>query len=372
MPYVETASYVGSVQWTAVTSWAASTAYTVGQLRKQLAAPAAGSERVFVCRVAGTSGGTEPTWVTTRGATTADNTASWAEVTGRPALNADVTNTPPWAASQGAVVVGHIIKNIAATHYFMVTTAGTGGTGAEPTWNTTTGATTADASATYTCLGAVGSFTTKFGAPAARLGLQLTTSGLWAPNGNMNVYVADDHAEASTAANSWTTPTAPGINVFCVDRTAALPPNAAALRTTASITASSTGDVRIGTAVGHSIYIYGLKLIHTGSGAAGILLGSTSGSRVLLEQCTFNPTAAATASRINIAPGGASTGCYLELRNCTFDLGLNSHTIANNYGTVRMEGCVFTGVRSEEHTSELQSLRHLVCRLLLEKKKIRK
>src|SRR5205814_5412669 len=30
------------------------------------------------------------------------------------------------------------------------------------------------------------------------------------------------------------------------------------------------------------------------------------------------------------------------------------------------------GLRSEEHTSELQSLRHLVCRLLLEKKKKRK
>src|SRR5437899_11728384 len=30
-----------------------------------------------------------------------------------------------------------------------------------------------------------------------------------------------------------------------------------------------------------------------------------------------------------------------------------------------------TGERSEEHTSELQSLRHLVCRLLLEKKKRR-
>src|SRR5205814_9550317 len=28
------------------------------------------------------------------------------------------------------------------------------------------------------------------------------------------------------------------------------------------------------------------------------------------------------------------------------------------------------GQRSEEHTSELQSLRHLVCRLLLEKKKV--
>src|SRR5262245_63805742 len=33
-------------------------------------------------------------------------------------------------------------------------------------------------------------------------------------------------------------------------------------------------------------------------------------------------------------------------------------------------GC--RAVRSEEHTSELQSLRHLVCRLLLEKKKKKK
>src|SRR5258705_5473653 len=36
-----------------------------------------------------------------------------------------------------------------------------------------------------------------------------------------------------------------------------------------------------------------------------------------------------------------------------------------------MIGCTrdWTKTRSEEHTSELQSLRHLVCRLLLEKKK---
>src|SRR5262245_65308961 len=32
-------------------------------------------------------------------------------------------------------------------------------------------------------------------------------------------------------------------------------------------------------------------------------------------------------------------------------------------------GCLSPAKRSEEHTSELQSLRHLVCRLLLEKKK---
>src|SRR5438045_9698644 len=34
-----------------------------------------------------------------------------------------------------------------------------------------------------------------------------------------------------------------------------------------------------------------------------------------------------------------------------------------------VEGPSVVGGRSEEHTSELQSLRHLVCRLLLEKKK---
>src|SRR5262245_63752998 len=41
-------------------------------------------------------------------------------------------------------------------------------------------------------------------------------------------------------------------------------------------------------------------------------------------------------------------------------------------GVSKCRGCRrFRTLRSEEHTSELQSLRHLVCRLLLEKKKTR-
>src|SRR5262245_19186507 len=46
-------------------------------------------------------------------------------------------------------------------------------------------------------------------------------------------------------------------------------------------------------------------------------------------------------------------------------------TILNLYGTpehLKLRESIRRG-RSEEHTSELQSLRHLVCRLLLEKKK---
>src|SRR2546425_9086970 len=39
------------------------------------------------------------------------------------------------------------------------------------------------------------------------------------------------------------------------------------------------------------------------------------------------------------------------------------------YGRRIAHGALLVGYRSEEHTSELQSLAYLVCRLLLEKKK---
>src|SRR5437899_7354123 len=42
--------------------------------------------------------------------------------------------------------------------------------------------------------------------------------------------------------------------------------------------------------------------------------------------------------------------------------------LQNRQQSLRAQGAVGAD-RSEEHTSELQSLRHLVCRLLLEKKK---
>src|SRR5205814_10178442 len=41
-------------------------------------------------------------------------------------------------------------------------------------------------------------------------------------------------------------------------------------------------------------------------------------------------------------------------------------------GAFETQDAMDAGTRSEEHTSELQSLRHLVCRLLLEKKKKKK
>src|SRR5205814_9185332 len=55
------------------------------------------------------------------------------------------------------------------------------------------------------------------------------------------------------------------------------------------------------------------------------------------------------------------------VRQGKFDI-VHSH-LAGMSGAVSF-AAFLGGSRSEEHTSELQSLRHLVCRLLLEKKKL--
>lgn len=91
--------YCASDKWTAVTAWATATAYNIGDIRRQNAAPAVGSERVFRCTTAGTSGGAEPTWVLTKGATTADGVGSlvWTEITGSSTYNATNTFAAPHA-----------------------------------------------------------------------------------------------------------------------------------------------------------------------------------------------------------------------------------------------------------------------------------
>src|SRR3712207_9528882 len=64
-----------------------------------------------------------------------------------------------------------------------------------------------------------------------------------------------------------------------------------------------------------------------------------------------------------LAPGGAAAGAELRGRVPAGDGGEGAQP---RHGLVRGDR---QGVRSEEHTSELQSRQYLVCRLLLEKKK---
>src|SRR3989442_10862210 len=80
---------------------------------------------------------------------------------------------------------------------------------------------------------------------------------------------------------------------------------------------------------------------------------------------------------VKIIPNGAPVNCISVVPRAS-PPGEYTGTLANPAGgttTVRRinqfdpQICILTFKRSEEHTSELQSRPHLVCRLLLEKKK---
>lgn len=105
--------YTNSVGWTAVTPWAALTAYNIGDLRRQLATPTVGNERVFRCTTAGTSLAAEPTWTVTKGGTTTEVAGPvWTEVTGSSTYNwnaphARLANAFAWGAAGDTFYVGH-------------------------------------------------------------------------------------------------------------------------------------------------------------------------------------------------------------------------------------------------------------------------
>src|SRR5690625_5354083 len=61
-----------------------------------------------------------------------------------------------------------------------------------------------------------------------------------------------------------------------------------------------------------------------------------------------------------IGPSGSGKSTFLRCLNLLEDV---------TDGDILIEGVSLTDKRSEEHTSELQSRGHIVCRLLLEKKK---
>ena len=70
------------------TAWAANTAYRIGSIRR----PTTANGHIYRCVVAGTSGSTEPSWPTARGATVTDGTVTWAEA-GQGYISLDAADT---------------------------------------------------------------------------------------------------------------------------------------------------------------------------------------------------------------------------------------------------------------------------------------
>ena len=224
----------------AVAKFAASTAYTAGQLVRQLTAPAVGNERVFVVIVAGTSS-PEPTWTVTRGAKNTSSTVTFQECTGASAVNGDLTNTPTWSgfkAISSAVTLGAVIQRNNGASYWICSTAGSTGA-SEPAWsNNTAGTTQTDSTVTWTCLGVVGELHRRAG-PARAAGQCLRMT--WFAAGN-TIYIGDNHAESQTGTVLLTASSAAIAHILCHNHSSSYPPATGDLTSGAMVT-NTVGNI---------------------------------------------------------------------------------------------------------------------------------
>jgi len=310
-----------STGYYAVTAWAAGATIAVGALRRQLAAPSVGSERVFVAIVAGTTGGSEPSWTTTRGAKTTDNTVTWQECTGICSVNGDVTNTPNWTTVKSAALpLGQIIKNVAATYYFILSTAGTAGSGSEPSWTLTAGVTTADNTCTWTCLGAVGGFSA-WGAPHARTKNACATN--WAGGSIQNsvtqtIFLADNSAETMSTRTTIDAASQVGLFSFLsVDHTASVPPTGVLAGAAIKNTNGSGGsNITIGGNGTALHYWYGVTFEYSGASTnAQLVFGGGGNTYIVLDGCTLK-LSGSTNTQITFGSSGGNNDLY-ELNNTT-------------------------------------------------------
>jgi hypothetical protein len=326
MALYDTVWYTNSVGYAAVTVRPQNTAVAAGVLRRQFTAPAVGSERVFVCIVAGTTANvTDATWVLTRGAKTVDGTATWQEVTGASAVNGDLANTVTWTQAKaiGVPTLGAIIQRNNQASYWICSTAGTMGA-SEPAWpNDTAGTNQADGTTTWTCLGVVGNFTGGQ-APHARLANACTST--WMVAGN-TVYVGHNHAESQATAisisplNSTTTVG----RIICHNAAGSYPPTSV----TTGATISTTAAVNLSFIPANGgFYIYGISFlagVGASSGSSNIVLSPTN-AYYYFDNCIFK-IANTSSSVLTVQVNSAANAGVIVWNNCTVSFGHVNHYI---------------------------------------------
>jgi hypothetical protein len=332
-------NYTSSVKYAAVAAWGAAAGKSAGNLVRQLVAPTNGNERVFVALNAGTTGGTEPVWTFNRGdKQPSDNGIIWQEVTGVAAFNGDITNTPNWIAGAKSTTpsLGHTIKDAAGTHIFICTTSGAAGTGAEPTWVTTSiGSTTVDASATWTYMGT--SFA-NWAAPHHHLRNAQQTN--WGDAPIAKFFVGHDHAYLSpTGASTYSwqargTMSAP-VDVLCVSTAGSVPPVSADLALTGSEGCAPGGNNNM-QITGALRVCYGLIF----NPDRAISINANDSTDKNFESCQFRPGGSGN-PMISFKDGNAEG--FTTLLNCKLKFAATSSGISTSGAMEMIGGSIDTG-----------------------------
>lgn len=313
--------YVGSDKWTAVTAWTTVAVHAAGNLVRQAATPTVGNERVFVCIIAGTSLVSEPTWVVTKGATTAEAAGpTWQECTGQPGINGDITNSPVWGATL-TVVKGQIIYDATSGALQICSTAGTTKSGTQPTFGATAGTTTTDNTVTWTSLGAASNFAA-FAAPHARIAN--ADAATWQTVVPATIYISSGHAAtqatAITLAGGQGTAAKPN-KYLCVSNATAPPTS---VTTGASETCSGAADLIIS---GFGYYSGISFLAGSAANVSSFELGGSSAFYLVFENCTFKLNNTNSSSALGINASGILNACGLSLNTCTIIFGSVSQSI---------------------------------------------
>lgn len=319
--------YVDSTQWAAVAAYpGALTLTSAGVLCTNTAnSPALGNERVYVAITGGTTGASEPTFTTTKGASNTDGSVVWMECTGQPGVNGDTLNSPVWGATLGTTQ-GQIIYDSVSASLQMVLVAGTTGSSL-PAFSATAGTATADNTVTWHSLGLASSF----GAfAAAHKRILNADAGSWQTVVPAKIYIGDDHApsqgSALTLAGGQGTAAAP--NQYLTVSHLVAPPTSVTTGSSEAVTGAFNLNVQ-----GYGYY-YGINFL-AGNAAnnANMEWGGNAAGNLVLENCTstLNNTFAGATLGLGASNAQAFT---ITLINPTFIFGNTSQNIQQYDGNI--------------------------------------
>lgn len=314
-------------------------AKTAGQIVRQVA-PAAFSERLFVCIIAGTSGAIEPTWVLTRGAKTVDGGVTWMECSGQAALCGDLVHATTTAQTRGiAAVLGQVIYDVTSGSVQICTTAGNTAAGTPP-FGSTAGVTQLDSTATWTCLGLASAFAA-WANPHARI--TNTIQATWGGVAGNTIYVANTSQElSSTVDPAWPNLGAMynnPIKVLCVNVAGSMPPTAADLTTGALVATTTGGTIRFNT---QGSYAYGIEfrvgnVNYTVSALIGYFtnVAAQNAGYQIFKNCRFTVGCTSINSSWWFGQTPATVGGYLEFEDCQIGVNNAAQTFVQGLGPAR-------------------------------------